>query len=134
MVGEANGVDLAAAERAWVDLPPFEIAYRDVNCFHGAAVVEAHTDGVPTLVDRALPHVDVTFLLPHMSVGYFRRVGDPDALRDALEPLRELDLGIGIAREIVLCDVPIAKTTVLQPWTVLGSIQLASRETTKAGS
>src|SRR5438045_1085989 len=53
----------SAAE--WHDVAPFTITYRGVNCFHDAAIVEAHPDPEAPLPPSPF--------LPHLSIGYFRR-------------------------------------------------------------
>lgn len=123
-VDEADELDVDSASRAWADIAPFPIAYRQANCFHDAVIVEAHTQGVTALVGRALPEADRSRLLPHVSIGYMRRSGRADPLRTALRPLRPLELGTGIADEVLLCDVPVAKSTFLRPWRVVGSVTL----------
>jgi hypothetical protein len=35
-----------------------------------------------------------------------------------------VSLGTGIVDELFLCEVPVAKSTLLQPWRVLGSVKL----------
>ena len=102
---------------SWVTAAPFEITYRRANCFHDAAVVEAHVDGV-----TAPP-----LFLPHLSIGYFRRSERPEGLRDALLPFRDVELGMGLVEEVLVCDVPIAKTTILEPWTVVERVRLGER-------
>lgn len=117
-------LDVDAAARAWAGVAPFPIVYRRANCFHDAVIVEAHADGVATLVERALPETDLSLLLPHLSIGYVRRHESADRLRGALRPFREAELGSGIAEEVLLCDVPAAKATFMQPWRVVGSVTL----------
>jgi hypothetical protein len=108
---------VSAPSRAaeWGSVAPFTITYRHVNCFHDAAIVEAHAEGGP---------FPPTPFLPHMSVGYFRRAEAPDALRDALVPLRDVELGAGVVDEVLACDVPIAKTRFFEPWRVVESVRL----------
>jgi hypothetical protein len=125
-LGPARDVDVAAAKRAWAEVPPFSIVYQRANCFHSAVFVEAHSDGVAELVERALPHVDLSSLLPHMSVGYTRHRELPDDLQVALRPQHELKFGTGVVGEVLLCDVPIARSTILEPWRVIGSVTLGS--------
>jgi hypothetical protein len=60
-----------------------------------------------------------------MSIGYFRRAQPPDALRDALIPLRDIDLGSGVVDEVVVCDVPAAKSRFFEPWRVVERVRLA---------
>jgi hypothetical protein len=99
----------------WEHVSPFPITYRRANCFHDAAIIEAHADGGP------FPWAP---FLPHLSVGYFRRPERADRLRDALLPLRHVELGEGVVDEVHLCDVPIAKSRFFEPWRVVRSIRL----------
>ena len=107
-------VSAPASAAEWRSVAPFPIAYRRVNCFHNAVIVEAHADG-------AFPAPP---FLPHLSIGYFRRSEGVKPLREALAPLRDAELGIGVVKEIVLCEVPNAKTTFLGPWRVLVRVRL----------
>ena len=123
-VGPARDVDAESARRSWSRVEPFAIDYRRANCFHEAVIVEAHAGGVRRLVELGLPHVDRTVLLPHMSVGYTRRSERPAELRAALAPFRDAEFGRGLVREVLLCDVPVSRSTILQPWTVLDRVTL----------
>jgi 2'-5' RNA ligase len=116
----------SAAERArhaWSGVEPFEVQYRRVNCFHDAAVVEVAGTGPRALVERlvaagAVDTVDPSVFLAHVTIGMFREPADPSALRDALLPLRELDVGVQRIVGADLCSVPASRTTILTPWTV----------------
>jgi len=123
-VAVTEELDADSAARAWAGVAPFPIVYRRANCFHDAPIVEAHTDGVAALVRHAIPEHDGATLLPHMSVGYIRTSQPPDRLRTALRPVRDIELGTGLADEILLCEVPAAKSTFLEPWRVLASVKL----------
>ena len=101
----------------WRAVAPFTITYRGVNCFHDAAIVEAHPG-------PAAPFPPSPFL-PHLSIGYFRRAERPDALRDALLPHRGAELGSGLVEEVVVCDVPVAKSRFFEPWSVVDRIRLS---------
>jgi hypothetical protein len=100
----------------WGTLAPFAVTYRRVNSFHDAVVVEVHAD-------PSVPFPPAPFL-PHLSIGYFRRAERPDALRDALMPQRETELGSGVVDEVVVCDVPVAKSRYLEPWRLVERIRL----------
>jgi hypothetical protein len=123
-VGVTQELDLDAASLAWAGMAPFPVVYQRVNCFHEAVIVEAHTQGVAALVERALPEVDRSVLLPHVSIGYTRRREAADPLRPALRRFRDVHLGTGLADTLLLCEVPVGKSTLLQPWRVLGSVEL----------
>ncbi len=101
----------------WRDVPPFTITYRGVNCFHDAAIVEAHPD-------PEAPFPPSPFL-PHLSIGYFRRAEQPDALRDVLLPHRDAELGSGLVEEVLVCDVPVGKSRFFEPWLVVDRIRLS---------
>jgi hypothetical protein len=102
---------------AWGALAPFTLTYRGMNSFHDAAIVEVHAEA-------GAPFPPAPFL-PHLSVGYFRRGERPGALRDALMPYRDAELGSGVVDEVVVCDVPMAKSRFLEPWRVVERIRLA---------
>ena len=53
-------------------------------------------------------------------LNYQRR----DALRDALLPHRDVELGSGLVEEVVVCDVPVAKSRFFEPWLVVDRIRL----------
>ena len=124
-VGEETDVEVEQMERAWRNVAPFELTYRRANCFHDAAIVEAHGEGVQLLVERGFPQTDLSLLLPHLSIGYFKASEPAEALRAALTPFRDVSLGTGIVDEVFLCEVPFAKASFLQPWRVLGSVKLS---------
>jgi 2'-5' RNA ligase len=107
-------VSAGAGATDWASVAPFPITYRRANSFHDAVIVEAHADG---------PFPPSPFL-PHLSIGYFRRPESADRLRDVLPPFRDVELGTGIVDEVVLCDVPIGKTTFFQPWRVVTTLRL----------
>jgi len=89
-------------------------------------ILEAHTAGIAALVERGFPDADLSLLLPHLSIGYTRRGAAADRLREPLRRYRDVELGSGIADEVLLCEVPIAKSTILRPWKVIGSVKLGS--------
>jgi 2'-5' RNA ligase len=86
--------------------PPFEAVYRRVNCFHEAVIVEVESEALGGF-------------LPHLTVGYVREPGPASDLRAAVAPLRDLDVGRQIVRELKKVRAPASRTTVLQPWTVM---------------
>jgi hypothetical protein len=108
-------VSAPSSAAAWGSVAPFTITYRRVNCFHDAVIVEAHAEEGP---------FPPTPFLPHLSIGYFRRAEEPAALRDALVPRREVELGAAVVEEVVVCDVPIAKSRFFEPWDVVDVIRL----------
>jgi len=107
-------VSAGASAADWSSLAPFPISYRRANCFHDAIIVEAHADGA------FLPPP----FLPHLSIGYFRRPESAEGLREAVLPFRDVELGTGMVEEVVLCDVPIGKTTFFEPWRVVATVRL----------
>ena len=125
-VATTQTLEVEAAAEAWAGVAPFPIEYRRANCFHDAVIVEAHTRGVAALVERGFPNADASLLLPHMSIGYISGREEAAPLRAALEPFRDVDLGTGVADEVLLCDVPVGKSTFLQPWRVVDSVKLLS--------
>ena len=48
----------------------------------------------------------------------------PEPLRAALVPIRERPLGEQEVAAVDLCLVPASQTTVLEPWTLAGSVVL----------
>jgi 2'-5' RNA ligase len=106
-----------AAREIWAEQRSCEIALRHANCFHDAAVVEAHTDGVPRLLAALNPDADLRILLPHMTVGYLR---SPSAasMREALVDFRGEEFGSFHADNVRLCLIPIARSTFMRPWKV----------------
>ena len=123
-VVEAADVDVERGARAWRDVERFELQYRRANCFHEAAFIEVHGEGVATLVERVSPQKDLSRLLPHLSIGYVKRIEKDERLRAALTAFRDADLGTGIVDEVFLCRVPVAKSTFMRPWDVVGSAKL----------
>ena len=108
-------VSAPARAAKWGGVAPFPVTYRRVNCFHDAAFVEVHAEEAP------FPPPP---FLPHLSVGYFRRAAEPDALREALAPRRDVALGSGVVDEVIVCDVPVAKSRFFEPWDVVDVIRL----------
>jgi hypothetical protein len=49
---------------------------------------------------------------------------NPERLRAALTAFRDADLGTGIVDQVFLCKVPVAKSTFMRRWDVLGSVKL----------
>jgi 2'-5' RNA ligase len=96
---------------------PFEISARRMNCFHDAVVAE--------VASEALAGLDApeTFL-PHLSLAYVERPVEPGPVREALAPLRDSALGSFVVDEVVRVRVPWAKSTILEPWTVVERLSL----------
>jgi 2'-5' RNA ligase len=113
------------AREVWAEQGSCEIALRYANCFHDAAVVEAHTDGVPRLLAALKPDADLRVALPHMSLGYLR---SPSAasIRDVLEDFRGEEFGSFHADNVRLCLIPIARSTFMRPWKVAATHPLSS--------
>ena len=108
-------VSATASAAEWGSVAPFSLSYRRANCFHDAAIVEVHADHAP------FPPPP---FLPHLSVGYFRRPEQPGGLRDALASHRDVELGTGLVEEVLVCDVPIAKSRFFEPWHVAATVRL----------
>jgi len=113
------------AREVWAGQGSCEIALRHANCFHDAAIVEAHTDGVPRLLAALNPDADLRVCLPHMTVGYLR---SPSAasMRDVLTDFRGKELGSFQADNVRLCLIPIARSTFMRPWMVAATHSLSS--------
>lgn len=117
---------LEDAERAWADVEAFDLLYPRVNCFHDAVVAETRGDGpgrlLRQLVYAGISRVPLDTFLPHLTLGVFSASSDPRTLRDVLVPLRETELGQQRVTEAVLCVIPASRTTILDPWEVVGSV------------
>jgi 2'-5' RNA ligase len=108
-----------AAREAWSGQRSFGIALRRANCFHDAAVVEAHTDGVPRLLAALDPAADLRVALPHMTVGYLQSPSVA-SMRDALEDFRDREFASFNTDSVRLCLIPIARSTFTRPWELAG--------------
>jgi hypothetical protein len=115
--GRRGGEGEREPELDWSSVPPFEAEFGPVSCFPVAVVAEVRA---PALEER----IDAPLFLPHLSLGYFREAGEPKALRRALEPLRGAELGTAVVREVSLVRIPVAKSRLLEPWTVLRTVGL----------
>lgn len=111
---------LDEAREIWAEEPCCEIVLRHANCFHDAAVVEAHTEGVPRLLAALNPDADLRVVLPHMTVAYLHSPSVV-SLRDALKEFRGREFGSFHAASVRLCLVPNARSTFLRPWEVAGT-------------
>jgi hypothetical protein len=96
---------------------PFALAFRNVNAFHTAIVVEAHAE---RLRDVDAPPE----FLPHMTIAVVDGTPDVVPVRDAVVPLRELDFGATIVEELTRVRAPAGRRTILQPWTVTRRLHL----------
>jgi 2'-5' RNA ligase len=126
------------ARRAWRGTGPFAVRYRRVNCFHTAVVVEVEGDGPRALVARlleadywralpmpgALGGVELRTFLPHVTIAALAGAHDPAPLRDALAAVRDAELGRQRVDQATLCVIPAARTTILDPWEVVGAVRL----------
>ena len=113
------------AREAWAGRGSCEITLRHANCFHDAAVIEAHTDGVPRLLAALNPDADLRVALPHMTVAYLR---SPSAasVRDVLGDFRGEEFGSFHADNVRLCLIPFARSTFMRPWKVAATHPLSS--------
>jgi 2'-5' RNA ligase len=114
----------------------FDVSYRRLTCFHSAVVVEVEGGGPRALVTRlvdsgywqelptegAMRPVPLETFLPHMTLGVVNRPSDPAPLREALVQLRGAELGRQRVEEATLCLMPASRTTILEPWDVVGSV------------
>jgi hypothetical protein len=124
------------ARRAWAGTGSFEVGYRRLNCFHSAIVVEVEDGGPRALatqlvesgywqqlpVEGAMRGVALETFLPHLTIGVVNRPSDPAPLREALVPLRGVELGRQRIEDATLCVIPASRTTVLDLWEVVGSV------------
>jgi 2'-5' RNA ligase len=121
---------LAKAKRAWAGVRPFDLHIRRINCFHDAVVVETEGEGprelLARLVEAGISRVRLETFLPHLTLGTFSAAGEPAPLREAIAPLRETVIGSQHVDVATLCLVPASRTTILDPWEVVGSAPLAA--------
>lgn len=103
----------------WAALGPFGAEYGPVGCFHDAVVAEVRAPAVEASVADPL-------FRPHLSLGYFREPHDPEPLRQALSPLRDVTLGRGTVTAVQRVRVPVAKSRLLEPWTALETVDLGA--------
>jgi hypothetical protein len=113
-------VAIQRAQQAWTSIGSFAVRYRRINCFHSAVVVEVEGDGPRTLAAAAGAPTE-TFLA-HLTIGSVHEPHDATALRDALIPLREADIGGERITQASLCVIPASRSTVLDPWEIVGSV------------
>jgi hypothetical protein len=89
-------------------------------------VAEAAGDGprslVRGLIEAGLSHVELDTFLPHATLGVFNAPHEPTPLRQRLVPQRKTALGEQRVNEAVLCLMPSSRTTILEPWEVVGSV------------
>lgn len=119
-IGSVERID--DAWRQWPEIETFPAAYRRVNCFHAAVVVEV--EGCLRPLVTGTPN-DIPALLPHMTVAITKEAGPAAELRDALLPLRNTNLGAETIREVKRVRFPAARSSLLRPWTVEQVVPLA---------
>jgi 2'-5' RNA ligase len=113
---------LESGVQALEGLPAFRLSFPRLNCFHEAVVAEVEGEGVHAAAGR-LREEQGPFL-PHLSLAYTSAPGPPHELRNTLVKLRDTSLGAQEVRELRLCLVPAARTTILEPWSVVGAVEL----------
>jgi hypothetical protein len=120
------GSAVEAAERAWSGIAPFDLKYPRINCFHDGVVAEAEGDGprslVSRLVEAGISGVQLDTFLPHLTLGTFNAPNDPTPLREVLMPRRKTHVGDQHVATATLCLMPASRTTILEPWEVVGSV------------
>lgn len=126
------------AEVAWANQPPFAIELRSVNVFPTAVVVEVHGGGPARLLDRLLesgywkglpwraPNRHI--FLPHLTVAIATRRRAADDVRRVVEARRHEHFGTLEVDCLELCRIPVARSRLLQPWQVAGTITLGTQE------
>jgi hypothetical protein len=103
---------------------PLEARYGPVNCFHDAAILEVDAPRFADLARALDSERDLTYLLPHLSLGYFDGRLPAEPVREALVPLRAREPVTETISEVHLCVVPVARTEILSPWQVAGVVPL----------
>jgi 2'-5' RNA ligase len=125
---------LETARRAWKDEPPFEIDLSGVNVFPTAVVVEVHGDGPGRLLDclletgywQGLPWraPNRAIFLPHLTVAITARRRPAEEVRQVVEAHRADRFGTIRVTTLELCRIPVARSRLLQPWHVVGRVEL----------
>ncbi|HEY5100899.1 MAG TPA: hypothetical protein VII54_12675 [Gaiellaceae bacterium] len=120
------GSAVEAAERAWAGIAPFDLRYPRINCFHDGVVAETEGDGprrlVSRLVEAGIGGVQLNTFLPHLTLGTFNAPHEPTPLREVLMPRRQAEVGDQHVATATLCLMPASRTTILEPWEVVGSV------------
>jgi hypothetical protein len=75
-------------------------------------------------IPGALGGVELRTFLPHVTIAALAGAHDPAPLRDALAAVRDADLGRQRVDQATLCVIPAARTTILDPWEVVGAVRL----------
>lgn len=125
---------LGQAQRAWKDQRPFALELSGVNVFPTAVVVEVHGDGPGRLLDRLLETgywqglpwraPNRAIFLPHLTVAIAARRRSADEVRRIVEPHRGDRFGTVPVATLELCRIPVARSRLLQPWHVVGRVDL----------
>jgi hypothetical protein len=124
------------ARRVWAGVKSFDITYPRLNCFHEAVVAEVEGDGPRGLVSKlveanywsdlpvagAMRGVQLDTFLPHLTLATVNRPSDPRPLQNALVALHGTGLGDQRVSEATLCVIPASRSTILDPWEVVGSV------------
>jgi hypothetical protein len=100
-----------------LDGQAFELRLPRLNCFQTAIVAEIESERFASVDAPA------TFL-PHLSLAYVELPIDAADVREVLVPLRDHTLGAFAVDELVRVRVPAGRTTVLEPWAVVGRLPL----------
>lgn len=127
---------LRRARGAWAGEPSFVVELSSVNVFPTAVVVEVHGDGPARLLDRLLesgywrglpgPAPDRGVFLPHLTVAIAVRRRPAPQVRKVVEGHRGDRFGVLDVDNVALCRIPVARSRLLQPWTVVGRIPLGN--------
>ena len=67
---------------------------------------------------------DTAAFLPHMTIGVTREEHDPEDLRRALVPVRNVELGVSEVTELKRIRFPAGQTTLLRPWSIIETVSL----------
>lgn len=125
---------LSQAQEAWAGIEPFRIELAGVNGFPTAVVVEVHGDGPVRLLDCLLdtgywrglpwraPNRDI--FLPHLTVAVSARRRPADDVREVVKAHRHDHFADLVVDTIEFCRVPVARSRLLQPWEVVGRVEL----------
>jgi hypothetical protein len=92
-------------------VPPPELEYRRVTCFHDAVAVEVDAPALKRLYPR-------TTFLPHLTLAITTRPAPPDELREVLRPLRDAHVGAQTVTEVLHVSFPFSRERLFEPWAV----------------
>jgi 2'-5' RNA ligase len=110
------------AGAALAGLEPFPIRVARTGAFAEAVIAEVEGDGLREAA-RRLGTPPETYV-PHVSLAYTWAPGPVEPVRAVVRRWRHHEIGEQLVDEILLCEVPASRTTLLQPWRVVERVRL----------